>query len=451
VDFAIPPASDVQIPSVPREQIYDTPFDFSDQEVLRFQIDFETQLSKNFTLRNKAYHRDLDWQSAGTLPLFPAFAVAGGNVTRIITELDDQQKLTGNQLELVVKFETGRVSHQFLAGVEFSRLEDDFALSSGQLPDINAFNPVETATGIVAFPFIVGDSTSEVYAPYVTDQIKFSEKFQLLLGGRYDKIETSANFATNFQELPLHGNGYTTTDTEFSPRAGLVFSPRPDLTLYANAAESFAPIGPRTRGARSLEPEKSQQIEVGAKKRFLSGKLQTSVAVFKLDRERIPITDATGFTQQEGDQEAEGIEFELAAEPIPRLRTFFSYAYTDAELTRFTEVDLFGTEQNRSGNDPAFVPEHLANLWVSKSFANGLGVGGGVRYVAEQFIDEDNAFKIDAYTTVDAALFYDFDAIRLKLNVKNLTDEDYETRGFGAASVIPADPLTVHASFEWRR
>ena len=97
------------------------------------------------------------------------------------------------------------------------------------------------------------------------------------------------------------------------------------------------------------------------------------------------------------------------------------------------------------------MPEHLANLWVSKSFAGGLGVAGGVRYVSEQFIDEDNAFAIDAYTTVDAAVFYDYQDWRLRLNFKNLTDEDYETRGFGSGSVTPAAPLTVYATVEWRR
>jgi hypothetical protein len=47
-------------------------------------------------------------------------------------------------------------------------------------------------------------------------------------------------------------------------------------------------------------------------------------------------------------------------------------------------------------------------------------------------------------------VFYDLASWRLKLNLKNFTDEDYETRGFGSASVIPANPFAVYAGVEYR-
>ena len=56
-----------------------------------------------------------------------------------------------------------------------------------------------------------------------------------------------------------------------------------------------------------------------------------------------------------------------------------------------------------------------------------------------------------SHVTVDAMVFYDFDKLRLKLNLKNLTDEEYERRGFGAGSVVPADPFAVYASVEFRQ
>ena len=96
-------------------------------------------------------------------------------------------------------------------------------------------------------------------------------------------------------------------------------------------------------------------------------------------------------------------------------------------------------------------PEHVANLWVSKSFGNGFGVSGGARFVDEQFIFEDNAFAIDSFVVVDGAMFYDTPSWRFKLNLKNLTDQDYDTRGTaGATSVIPADPFAAYASVEFR-
>jgi hypothetical protein len=36
-----------------------------------------------------------------------------------------------------------------------------------------------------------------------------------------------------------------------------------------------------------------------------------------------------------------------------------------------------------------------------------------------------------------------------KLNFKNFTGQEFETRGFGNSSVIPADPFAVYASIEF--
>jgi iron complex outermembrane receptor protein len=107
--------------------------------------------------------------------------------------------------------------------------------------------------------------------------------------------------------------------------------------------------------------------------------------------------------------------------------------------------------QNFTGNTPVMAPEHLANLWISKSFGNGFGLSGGARYVDEQYIFEDNLFAIESSLVLDGAMFYDRDNWRLKVNLKNITDEEYEARGTAATtSVIPADPFAVYASIEFR-
>ena len=56
---------------------------------------------------------------------------------------------------------------------------------------------------------------------------------------------------------------------------------------------------------------------------------------------------------------------------------------------------------------------------------------------------------IDSVLTLDAGLAYVYDDITWRLNVRNLTDREYSMRGFGAASVIPADPVAVYSSLNW--
>ena len=76
---------------------------------------------------------------------------------------------------------------------------------------------------------------------------------------------------------------------------------------------------------------------------------------------------------------------------------------------------------------------------------------GGARYLADQFIAEDNEFVIDGVLTFDAMASYAFRDLRLDLNLKNLTNREYNQRGVGDSSVTPADPFTVYFGVVYRR
>ncbi len=436
------------IPSVDRDTSYQSILDFSEQSIRRVQVDYQVELSDRVTLRNKTYFRDLDWQSAGTL-LFQDFNPLTPDVGRVLNTLDNQQRFTGNQFEAVIRLGNGQVKHNILAGVEVAKRENDYNIQFGFLSSLDVMMPVDTDTSVFLFPFQSGTSDSTIVAPYLVDQIEFSPKCHLLLGIRYDDIDFDG-VADPF------GTGAILTrrsDGDVSPRAGFVWAPNDSLSFYANAAESFAPPSPRVVGPR--EPEHGDQIELGIKKKFAGGKVQTTLAVYELNRTNIAIPDNNGFTQQQGDQRSRGIEIEIAAEPAPGLRTFFSYAFNDAELTRFAEQLIVGVDPvtmlpiymtfDRSGNTPGFAPKNLANLWVSKRFNGGWGVAGGARYIDSQFIASDNAFTIGSALVLDGSVSYRQNNWRVNLHLKNLTDEKYELRGFGSDSVIPAAPFAVYA------
>lgn len=434
-----------EVPDVPRTNSYQSPFDFSDQKIGRFQVDFESKLSEWATLRNKTYFRTLDWRSNGTLLTgtdMPLRGCPGTTVCRNLTMLDDDQQFIGNQLEAVFDLGGGAVTHSLLAGVELQRQTDVYDLGISPLPSIDIFDPVETADTLTPFPLEAADATTSTAAPYIVDQMKFGSRFQLLLGVRYDWIKVE-------EEL----RDASRTDGEASPMLGFVYQPNKTTSLYLNTGSAFAPAGPRVAG--DLDPERSQQAEIGVKNRFLDGRVHTTFAIYGLRRENIPITDPNGFTQQAGDQTSQGVEFEVSAEPMSRLRTFFTYAYNESELTNFNRVIRFGPGPadffvvDLSGNVPAYAPEHLLNLWVSRGFENGLTVGGGVRFIGEQFIDADNLYKIDGAVVLDALIAYRFKKFKINLNLKNFTNKEYDTRGFQSFSVTPANPFAAYVGVEF--
>jgi TonB-dependent siderophore receptor len=431
-----------QLPDVPRTRSYQSPFDVSDQDTYRVRLDAERRFSDTLLLRNKAYYTQLDWISDGTLisGAFPD-GFGGALVARGMTLLDDRQEFFGDQLEAQINFSTGKVKHNLLAGLEVMRYLDAFTLDVAALPFIGLQNPVETAQQpLFILPGLsqAGDATATTIAPYLVDDMALSDKFRLLLGARLDSLDYEEEFS-----------GTRRDDTEVSPLGGIVYAPSDRLSFYASASRAFGPPSTLVVGERA--PEHSRQVEAGAKRSFLGGRGLATLAVYHLEKDNIAIPDSTGVTRQTGDQRSRGGELELSAEFGKGWFTFASYAYTDAELTRFTEAVQLQQGfmvVDYSGNDPAFAPRHLASLWAMKEFGGGFGLGVGARYVGSHFAHESNSFEIDPYFTLDVTASYRRDRFKFSLVCKNLTDAEYETRGFGAAAVTPARPFTALARID---
>ena len=107
------------------------------------------------------------------------------DVIRTLLDLDDRQQFIGNQLEALFDFKTGGLEHQLLLGFEASRLDDDYTLDVAILPNIDLFNPVETAVApLFNIPgqSTAGDTRSVVFAPYFVERLSFSSRLQLFAG-----------------------------------------------------------------------------------------------------------------------------------------------------------------------------------------------------------------------------------------------------------------------------
>jgi iron complex outermembrane receptor protein len=430
---------------VPRTRSYQSPLDGSQQDVLRFRIDGERQLGERVTLRNRLYFTQLEWDSAGTL-VSGVFDVPGGRplVARTLTRLDDRQRLLGDQLELRAGFATGGIDHQLLAGVELVRLTDRFAQEVGLLPPLDLLSPSEGAPPpVLPLPQFGarGDARSHVVAPYVIDRLRASKRLQVFLGGRLDALDYDEPRSQTQR-----------SDTRLSPLLGLVYSPQARLALHASWGRAFAAPSSLVTGPR--EPERSRQLEAGAKLEFLDGRAFAGLAVYQLERDNIAVPDRIGFLRQNGDQRSRGLELDLSSEIAKDWLTYAHYAFTDAKLLRFSELVALQppafTVLDRSGHDTPFAPRHLFGVWTSYALGHGFGVSAGLRASSDQFIAEDNRFRIGGYATLEAGVSYEAKPARFSMNFKNLTGTEYETRGFGAVSAIPARPFEIVCRVEFR-
>jgi len=432
------------VPGVPRTRSFQSPFDRSEQGLLRARVDFQTGLGAKGTLRDKLYFTDLDWKSDGTLfnGAFPGFA-GDFVLVRLLSQLDDRQKLFGNQLEASWNLGSGKLRHTLLVGLETSELRDDYTLDVSLLPVIGVFEPVETAEP----PFFpipglgqAGDTRARVLAPYVLEHASW-DKLQLLAGARYDNLDYRDAIT-----------GTQRKDDQLSPMLGLLFAATPRLSLYGNFGKAFAPPSSLVVGER--KPERATQYEAGAKTRFWGGKLALSAAAFQVDKHDIAIPDEIGLTRELGSARSRGVEVEAQAQLRSDWFAFASYAFTDAKLTEFRELVTFSLNPpifavlDRSGNRMPFAPRNVFNLWSQREWKRGFGAGVGARYVCTQFIAEDNDFTIGENWLFDAALSYKRKNVSLRLNLKNIGDREYYTRGFSNQAVIPANPFGVYGALQ---
>jgi TonB-dependent siderophore receptor len=435
-----------KIPDVQETTSYQAPFDFSDQKILRVKLNVDRKINQSFRIHNKLYYTRLDWQSKGTL-LNGAFPTATGStsVYRSLSELDDLRNFIGNQSEFILSFQTGKFAHTFLTGLELTAMQENYTYDiAPEIPEIDIKHPVETAieSEIFMYPYLRGNVSNVVIAPYIMDRIILSEQLQATAGLRYDIIKFE-NTAENY----LTDRNYS----NLSPTLGVTYSPVSTITFYANSSRAYGPPSSQVIGEQ--DAQRSGQIEVGLKQRYFNGLVNLDLAYYNLQKDNIPIIGIDGISKQLGDQQSRGIEIDLSVEPMHKWFTFMSYSYSDAKLTTLYEKVTIGRDDfgrpiemvfDRSGNIPAFTPKHMLNIWSTKGFENGFGVGAGLIYLGKQFIGNDNVFQMNESLVLNAKIYFKARHWQLGMHIKNITNEQYYYRGFGASSLIPANPQAVY-------
>ncbi|MEM6612881.1 MAG: TonB-dependent siderophore receptor [Cyanobacteria bacterium P01_C01_bin.72] len=363
----------------------------------------------------------------------------------------DNRVLTLNT-NLIGEFNTGSVKHQLLFGAEYAKqdLEDKLDLIFPGTIDI--FEPDNDSDDVdVDFRFPRTDQLTsfDEFGFYIQDQISFSESFTVVLGGRYNIADTE------FFDESQPDQASDRVDTDFSPRAGIIYKPANNVSLYGSYTESFLPNAGRsqffntetnsTEFGDELVPETGRQYEVGVKAEF--GDVIATLALFDIKRENI-VDLQTLSSDQIGAQTSRGIELDVAGEILPGWKIIASYAHTDTEISSSDRVILVDEELiDVEGNELVNVPKNAISLWtnysIQKGNFKGLGFGLGFIYEGEKQGDLDNSFTVPDYFRTDAALFYEKSNFKAQLNVENLFDVRYFESSKDEFRINPGAPFTI--------
>ncbi len=367
---------------------------------------------------------------------------------------DDRDYASAN---LHGKFETFGLRHTLLLGADYENYETatGYSVNSPQRGGFNIYDPVygllDQNFPLTRTPNSDSLQTFKTFGLYAQDLIEIGDQWTLVLGGRY---ETYEDFQISGAAInpPLDDSSGDT----FLPRAGIVFQPRPNVSIYASYSRSFAPnpstpaIGDQ-RASGPFPPEKGRSYELGVKGRILAG-LTATAAVYDIVKQNVLITRDLGngisVSEARAEVRSRGFEFDMVGEITPNLSVIGSYAYTDVR-----------DPQSELSDSVRDVAKHTASLSATYRFTKGmpgLSLGAGVFHVGRRYGGQSTTadtqtsvpFFMPSYTTLDLNAGYELrlasnQLLYTRLTLRNATNVDYDQSSGTALRVYPGQPRTL--------
>ncbi|MEM7781105.1 MAG: TonB-dependent siderophore receptor [Pseudomonadota bacterium] len=378
----------------------------------------------------------------------------------IDTTVRDNLILSSN---LVGEFETGAIKHTLLVGAEYIRTNSRQDRVNPVWSDSNDDNeffliqrPLNFSNGVgvaangnpttVAFDPAVSlnddtDVDVEVFSLFIQDEIEVTDWLNLVVGVRYDSFDiTVDNLDPDNLELR------TRKDEEFSPRGGIILKPQENISFYVSYSESFLPRSGEqfaniNGNNNALDPNTFTNLEAGVKWDF-SDRLSFTAAVFEIEQSSPQPNDNDPSTLDVIDSTIEGFELQVDGEILPGWSVTAGYSYLDGE------------QQSRTGPTglrPRELPENMFSIWNSVTVTERFGLGLGLTYQDESFINNGNSAELPAYTRIDAAAYYDVsENLRVQVNVENLTDTLYFPNSHATHQATVGAPINARFAISGR-
>ncbi len=363
----------------------------------------------------------------------------------------------------VSELATGPVEHKLVAGFDFIRNEFD---RSGFRSSPSSAEALQDPTKTFPEPFVLTDPVytidhnPETYTrtasygfgnPSVYNTYGFYVQDQLEMGRLQVLVNLRRELYTNVVDVEETGGEERVEQSAWLPKVGLVYALTERVNAYGSYSTGFEPISPEYVQFPALyggpfDPERSAQVELGAKGEFFDGALLATLAGYRIVKQNVLVSaNAPGrpeLLEQRGEVLSRGVEVGLAGRLAPNLNLTTGYAFNRAEIAESNDPAEIGRIKENA-------PKHMAHLWGTYTLAGGplagLGVGGGFNYVGERNTFAEN-LQLPSYFILNASLFYEINNVRIALNVENLTDETYWAGGYSFNRLFPGSPRSFLVS-----
>ena len=470
-----------EILDLPRNTFYGSLWSQGNTKSASGSVLLNHDFNKNWKLNFNGSFQNYDRSSFSTAQLSGLDDIkvypTRGDWNRGLAKNKNLEQILGDQLSLQGIFTTGSVKHQIFTGADWENsLATAYTFTFNEKNVITGIKDGQPIYGATLYDTVnlfnfdpnnqrkdipVTDRATQIaktdtnrFGVYFQDLLSITEKFKILAGIRWSWQETEV---ITYKESAGNGKPENTVptitpkrlDNAFSPKAGLVYQPRKDVSLFASYSNSFTPNTGTTVDLKPIKPSIIDQYEAGIKTDFFNGLFSTNVTVYQISNSNLAQTalqaDGTPYTDTSikvlsGETKSKGVEIDITARPIDGLNVIAGYSYNDMRYTKTSGAIGSFIEGDRL----ARTPSNTANLSFFYTLPSGLlkGISIGVlgnyignriggwnnNYIADpnnasNLIIRDREIPLDGYATLDVSAGYSWKKISLLCKLSNITNE----------------------------
>ncbi|MHC8318543.1 TonB-dependent siderophore receptor [Pseudomonas sp. LB3P31] len=274
---------------------------------------------------------------------------------------------------------------------------------------------------------------------YLATRLRPTDELSFIIGSRFSTFKYNEDYSYIPGTQPDTHASYKEHGV-VTPYAGVVYDLNDTYSVYGSYTKIYQPQINKDINGSTLAPVEGDSYETGLKAAYLEGKLNASLAFFRIEQDNFPQSIGTNESTGDGIFKAtdgattNGVELELAGELAPDWNVSAGYTYARTRDKDHQRIYGFPLATNK--------PEHLIRTFTTYRLPgafNQVTVGGGVSWQSAFYgqsyspdvgggVGGATSLKQGGYTLVDLMTRYNYDDhLSFTVNANNVFDKKYQS------------------------
>ncbi|CAI8831936.1 Ferripyoverdine receptor [Pseudomonas sp. IT-P44] len=293
---------------------------------------------------------------------------------------------------------------------------------------------------------------------YLATRLRPTDDLSVILGSRLSTFKYNEDYRYNVDSPLDDSHASYKEHGVVTPYAGVVYDLNDVYSVYASYTSIYQPQTNKDASGMTLAPVEGVSYETGLKAAYLDGRLNASLALFRIEQDGVAEQTGTNAITNEGIYKAvdgtttKGVELELAGELTDGWNLMAGYTY--ARTRDKDEQRIFGYPLSTSK------PEHVVRTFTTYRLPGALDkvtVGGGISWQSAFYgkiysapAGDYTRIKQGGYTLVDLMTRYQYNEhLSFTANANNIFDKKYLTGLGNFDTTFYGEPRNLMLTTKW--